>query len=65
MKNDPHQKGIILETAHPIKFDSVTEILGRSPEVPLRVADLFSRKKVSIEIDNDYPDLKEILISKI
>jgi threonine synthase len=65
LKSDPKQKGIILETAHPIKFDSVTEILGRSPEVPLSIEDLFSRKKVSLEIDNDYTDVKEILISKI
>jgi len=43
----------------------VTEILGTSPEVPEVVGDLFSKKKVSIEIQKDFVDLKEILISKI
>ena len=65
LKSDSRQKGIILETAHPIKFESVAEILGRSPQVPTVVEDLFSKKKVSIEIQRDYVDLKEILISKI
>jgi threonine synthase len=64
-KSDSRQKGIILETAHPIKFEFVAEILGRSPQVPAVVEDLFSKKKVSIEIQRDYVDLKEILISKI
>ena len=65
LKREPKQKGIILETAHPIKFESVAEILGRSPQVPAVVEDLFSKKKVSIEIQKDFVDLKEILISKI
>ena len=65
LKSDSRQKGIILETAHPIKFESVAEILGRSPQVPTVVEDLFSKKKVSIEILRDYVDLKEVLISKI
>jgi len=33
--------------------------------VPAVVEDLFSKKKVSIEILRDYVDLKEVLISKI
>jgi threonine synthase len=65
LKSDPYQRGIFLETAQPIKFDSVTEILGASPETPVSVTELFSRKKVSIDIDANYADLKEILISKI
>ncbi len=57
--------GIVLETAHPVKFDSVTEILGTQGDVPSGVADLFSKEKVSIEMGNDYGRLKEILVSKI
>ncbi len=58
-------KGIVLETAHPVKFDSVNEIVGTQADVPAGVKDLFVRKKVSIEMDNDYGRLKEILVSKI
>lgn len=58
-------KGIVLETAHPVKFDSVTEILGTQGDIPAEVHELFSKEKVSIEMGNDYGRLKEILISKI
>ena len=58
-------RGIFLETAHPVKFDSVNEIIGTQGDVPLAVKELFSKQKISIEIDNDYHTLKEILYSKI
>ncbi len=58
-------KGIVLETAHPVKFDSVNEIIGTQIEVPKSVNDLFSREKVSIPMVNDYARFKEVLISKI
>ena len=59
------QRGIFLETAHPIKFDSVARILGVSPEQPDLVRDLYSRKKESIKIKPDYSMVKEVLMSKI
>jgi len=64
---DGHQdeRGIFLETAHPVKFDSVAEILGVAPGPPDTVRDLYSRKKESIKIDADYAVVKEILMSKI
>ena len=60
----PEAKGIVLETAHPVKFDSVNEIIGTQGEVPESVADLFSKEKVSIETENDYGRLREILLSR-
>ena len=60
----PDRKGIFLETAHPIKFDSVREILGTQGERPPAVEALFSKEKQSIEIDYDYARLKDILLSK-
>jgi len=65
LKTDPGQKGIFLETAHPIKFDSVAKILGTRPKAPKSVEALFSKEKMSVEIEANYADLKEILISKI
>ena len=59
------QRGIVLETAHPVKFDSVTEIIGDPGEMPSGVSDLFSKEKVSTEIRCDYAILKEILLNKI
>jgi threonine synthase len=61
----PLGAGIFLETAHPVKFDSVSEIIGTCGDVPAALGDLFSKQKVSRPLDNDYDSLKEILISKI
>jgi len=63
--NDSGRKGIILETAHPCKFDSVGEILGVEPDVPVSVRDLGSNKKVSIEVPNDHHLVREIVMQKI
>jgi len=57
--------GIFLETAHPVKFDSVNEILGTQGNVPASVDSLFSKEKHSIEMDVNYEDLKDLLVSKI
>ncbi|MEP6923970.1 MAG: threonine synthase [Pyrinomonadaceae bacterium] len=64
LKN-PKEKGIFLATAHPVKFDSVTEILGTFGEIPRAIKELLSRPKQTIEIKANYIDLKEILLSKI
>ncbi|CAN5412828.1 threonine synthase [soil metagenome] len=61
----PDSRGIFLETAHPVKFDSVNEIIGTQGEIPAGVKELFSKVKVSTEIGNDYSTLKDILLSKI
>ena len=65
LKNNPNERGIFLETAHPVKFDSVNEIIGTQGAVPAPVKDLFSKEKVSIEIGDDYDALREILLSRI
>ena len=61
----PNQRGIVLETAHPVKFDSVNEIIGTQGEIPAEVRELFEKDKVSVEMQNDYGQLKELLLSKI
>lgn len=65
LKNSPGKKGFFLETAHPIKFDSVEKIIGTYGETPESVKDLLSRPKHSVEIKANYEDLKEILEEKI
>jgi threonine synthase len=64
LEKHPGQKGIILETAHPVKFDSVKDIIGEQVAVPDSIKDLFSREKVSIEIAPEYEALKEILLER-
>lgn len=57
--------GFFLETAHPIKFDSVEQIVGTFGETPKSVKDLFDKPKQSIEMKANYEDLKDILLGKI
>ncbi len=59
------EKGFFLETAHPVKFDSVETIIGTHGETPPSVETLFSRRAQSVEITVDYEDLREILLQKI
>lgn len=63
--NDDNSRGIFLQTAHPVKFDSVREIIGTQGEIPASVEALFSREKQSVEMDANYNDLKDLLVSKI
>ena len=65
LEKNPHQTGFFLETAHPIKFDSVKEIIGTHGETPESVKDLFSRPKHSVETKANYNNLKEILLDII
>src|SRR6185295_6660553 len=41
ISDHPGESGIFLETAHPVKFDSVEEILGTHVEVPPAIESLF------------------------
>ncbi|HEY4064834.1 MAG TPA: threonine synthase [Puia sp.] len=60
----PEQKGIFLETAHPVKFyDTVEPILNEKIPLPATVAALLGRPKQSKRIAADYKDLKDFLLS--
>ncbi|MGE3465986.1 MAG: threonine synthase [Pyrinomonadaceae bacterium] len=61
----PDSRGIFLETAHPVKFDSVNEIIGDTGSVPETIQHLHSKQKRSIEISNDYHAVKDVLMSKV
>ena len=61
----PEKQGFFLETAHPVKFDSVEKIIGTYGEMPESVKNLFEKEKHSVEIEANYEDLKEILLRKI
>ncbi|MGI9054317.1 MAG: threonine synthase [Pyrinomonadaceae bacterium] len=65
LEKHPNNKGFFLETAHPIKFDSVEKIVGASGEMPDAVKKLFAKEKLKTEIEVSYEDLKAILLEKI
>jgi len=59
----PNRKGIILETAHPIKFpDTVEKAIGEKIEVPNSAKHLFSLEKKSIALPANFSALKEWLL---
>ena len=65
LKTNTQQKGFFLETAHPVKFDSVKEILGTYGEMPESIKDLFLLPKRSFKIEANYENLRELLLAKI
>lgn len=65
LKKNPENCGFFLETAHPIKFDSVEQILGTYGETPESVRELFEKPKQSVEMKVNYQDLRELLLQKI
>jgi threonine synthase len=61
---NPGSKGMILETAHPVKFPgSVEKILGRSLEYPPQVEKIRHKEKKSTLIKPVYQDVKDFLLS--
>jgi threonine synthase len=56
--------GIVLETAHPAKFiDVVEEVLSRKIDLPPALAEVASRKKIAVAMENDYQSLKDFLLA--
>ena len=62
---NPGKKGFFLETAHPVQFDSVENVIGTYGAIPAAIEDLFSRPKQSVEMEANYEDLKKILLEKV
>lgn len=63
IKAHPGEKGIFLETAHPVKFPaSVEKIIGHAISIPGEVQVVMSRPKQSIAIPAKYEALKNLLL---
>jgi threonine synthase len=55
--------GIVLETAHPAKFaEEVEAVLGKSIDIPQRLAMLAGEEKHSVRMPASFPDFKEWLL---
>ncbi|MBS1666922.1 MAG: threonine synthase [Bacteroidetes bacterium] len=56
------QKGMILETAHPIKFYDVVEpIIKEKVPIPDSIKSILEEKKQSVKMDANFEDLKSYL----
>jgi threonine synthase len=65
LQKHPGQKGIFLETAHPVKFYDVVEpVILQSIPMPDTILQLLDKKKKSIKMGIDYNGLKEFLYTK-
>jgi threonine synthase len=61
-----NNKGVILETAHPVKFYDVIEpIINEVVLVPDAVAEQIKKEKVSTKIGADLEELRSYLLGKI
>lgn len=63
LSHHPEQKGIFLETAHPVKFpDTVEAMIGKKIEIPESAKYLFEKEKHSVKMNASFVDLKEWLL---
>lgn len=61
----PEQKGIFLETAHPVKFpETVETATGKAIDIPQTAKQLFSKEKHSIQLAASFNLLKEWLLDR-
>jgi threonine synthase len=62
----PNRSGMILETAHPVKFYDVVEpVVGKHIELPAAIQAIVNLKKHSIELNPTYEALKTFLLEKL
>lgn len=63
IRQHPGQKGIVLETAHPIKFlDVVEPVIGQPVPVPASIEETLTKTKNATQIAADYSKLKDYLV---
>jgi threonine synthase len=66
LKEHPLQKGIVLETAHPVKFYDVVEpVINETVPVPLSVQQQIHAEKKSLKIEASSALLKDFLYSMV
>ena len=64
MQNNPVEKGIVLETAHPVKFYDVVEpVIGEAVPVPPSVQQQLLLQKKSTKIVASTDVLKQFLLT--
>ena len=62
LEKHPGQKGVFLETAHPLKFvDTVKSIINREIDLPPAIQELINKKNLSVKMNVNYSDLRVFL----
>jgi len=65
LNDNPNEKGIFLETAHPVKFpEAVEKATGHFISIPDSLLPIMKKDKLSIVITADYSALKDFLLNK-
>jgi len=65
LERHPHQKGLILETAHPVKFYDVVEpVINEKIPIPKSVEGILSKEKISTLMEPGFAKFKEFLLSR-
>jgi threonine synthase len=65
LQTKPSDKGIFLETAHPVKFpETVETMIGEKIAVPDSAQQLFDKEKKSIKMENRFSSLKEWFMNR-
>jgi len=65
LNDNPNEKGIFLETAHPVKFpEAVEKATGHFISIPDSLLPIMKKDKLSIVIPADYSALKDFLLNK-
>ncbi len=60
-----NEKGIFLETAHPLKFpEAVEKATGQSPDLPNAVLPLMNKLKLSTAIQPEFEEVKQFLLDR-
>jgi threonine synthase len=63
LENNPGQKGLFVETAHPVKFYDVVEpVIGKKIPLLISVAEIMDKPKVATKMEVDYGFFKEFLL---
>jgi len=63
LQTHPQTTGIVLETAHPVKFyEVVEEVTGETVPVPERLQVWLDKPKLSIPLSKDFAGFKEFLM---
>jgi threonine synthase len=65
LQDQAGQKGIFLETAHPVKFPgAVEQVTGERIDVPPSVAAILQKEKQSLFMEPDFNMLKNYLLAR-
>jgi threonine synthase len=64
LEKHANEKGMILETAHPVKFYDVVEpITGQKVITPDTIKGILNKKKESVKLSPEYDSFKQFLLS--